>query len=254
MSLASLSPVLSVFLLSLVPLCSSDEQLTPARPLVFPDDKLISNNGVFALVFFSPTNSSRSVYIGIWYNNIPERLVVWVANRDNPITNPSCATLKVTNQSDLVLSDHEGRVYWTTANNITTITMGTAGEVPDSATLVNEGNLVLRSWNSTILWQSFDHPNDTLLPDMPLRMNYRTRFTQHLVSWKGPDNPSSGNFSLGGDVSSGIQIFIWEGSNVSILAQCGMERRDGLLVQAAQHPHCHSFDDRHKRRRHLRDV
>lgn len=211
MGLVSLSPVFSVFLLSLVRLCSSGEKLTPETPLIFPDDKLISNNGVFALGFFSPTNSSRSFYIGIWYNNIPERLVVWVANRDNPITTPSSATLKVTKQSDLVLSDHEGRVFWTTKNNITT--MGTAGEVP-SVTLVNEGNLVLRSWNGTILWQSFDHPTDTLLPGMPFRLNYRTRFTDRLVSWKSPDNPSSGNFSIGGDVSSGMQIFIWDGPNL----------------------------------------
>ncbi|TVU16233.1 hypothetical protein EJB05_39785 [Eragrostis curvula] len=32
---------------------------------------------------------------------------------------------------------------------------------------------------------------------------------------QGPEDPSTGDFSVGGDVSSGIQFFIWHGSNVS---------------------------------------
>ncbi|CAN6236361.1 unnamed protein product [Urochloa humidicola] len=206
--LASLSTLL--LLLSLVRLCVSGDQLVPAKPLFFPDDKLISNNGVFALGFFSPTNSSTRFYIGIWYNNITDRRIVWVANRDKPIRGPSSATLAVTNHSELVLSDSEGRVYWTTTtNNITAIDAGA------SATLLDEGNLVLRSSNGTLLWQSFHHPTDTILPGMPFRVNRRTRSSSdRLVSWKGPEDPSTGDFSLLGDVSSGIQYFIWHGSSL----------------------------------------
>ncbi|TVU16237.1 hypothetical protein EJB05_39789, partial [Eragrostis curvula] len=119
MDLASLST--SLFLLSLVSLCISDDQLEPAKPLVFPNDKLISNNGFFALGLFSPANSSSThFYLGIWYNNVPEHTVVWVANRDNPITISSAATLAVTNRSELVLSDPEGRIYWSTTSSVTT--------------------------------------------------------------------------------------------------------------------------------------
>ncbi|TVT98134.1 hypothetical protein EJB05_56586, partial [Eragrostis curvula] len=209
MDLASLST--SLFLLSLVSLCISDDQLEPAKPLVFPNDKLISNNGFFALGLFSPANSSSTrFYLGIWYNNVPEHTVVWVANRDNPITISSAATLAVTNRSELVLSDTEGRIYWTTTSSVTTT--GGAGAI---AALLNDGNLVLRSSEGAVLWQSFDHPTDTLLPGMPLRMNYRMHITQQLVSWKSPEDPSTGDFSVGGDVSSGIQFFIWHGSNIS---------------------------------------
>jgi hypothetical protein len=113
LGLASRSTVL--LLLSWVSLCISADQLSPAKPHIFPDGKLISNNGVFALGFFCPTNSSTRFYIGIWYNNDPERTVVWVANRDSPIATPSAsATLAVTNRSDLVLSDTQGHIYWTT--------------------------------------------------------------------------------------------------------------------------------------------
>ncbi|KAL6844007.1 hypothetical protein ACP4OV_025680 [Aristida adscensionis] len=210
--MASASLSILFLLSSLVSLCLCDDQITPAKPLSFPA-QLLSNNGVFALGFFSPTNSSTHFYIGIWYN-FPDRRVVWVANRDNPITTtPSSATLAVTDHSGLVLSDHEGRIYWTaaTASNITT--GGAGGAV---AVLLNEGNLVLRSKNDgTSLWQSFDHPTDTVLPGMPFRLNRRTRLTDRLVSWKGPEDPSSGEFSLAGDVGSGIQYFVWHGASLS---------------------------------------
>lgn len=218
--------VLLHILLFGVSLSVSDDLLAPAKPLIFPDEKLTSNDGVFALGFFSPNNSSstRFYYLGIWYDNVPEaeRRVVWVANRDNPITitgdnRNSTVTLAVTSRAGLVLADSEGRrVYWTTAGEDDDIAAGTGTGVPGeaSAALLNEGNLVLRSSNGTVLWQSFHHPTDTILPNMPLRVNHRTRFTDRLVSWKSSEDPSTGEFSVAGDVSSGIQYFIWHGSSV----------------------------------------
>ena len=105
-------------LLSLICVCKSDDRLTPAKPLS-AGNKLVSSGGVFALGFFSPTNSTTGAYVGIWYNNIPERTYVWVANRDNPITSGSPGKLVLTTSSDLVLLDSKGRTLWTTMNNIT---------------------------------------------------------------------------------------------------------------------------------------
>ncbi|CAM0148072.1 unnamed protein product [Urochloa decumbens] len=211
MGLASRSTTV-LLLLSWVSLCISVDQLTPTKPLTFPDDKLISNNGAFALGFFSPSNSSTRFYIGIWYNNnvVPERTIVWVANRDNPITTPSsAATLAVTNHSDLVLSDPQGHIYWRTTTNNTTAGGGTAAAA--MALLNDKGNLVLQSPEGATLWQSFDHPTDTILPGMPVWVNFRTRFTQSLVSWRSADDPSSGDFSLSADVGSGIQYVLKSG-------------------------------------------
>ncbi|KAK3141413.1 hypothetical protein QOZ80_4BG0333590 [Eleusine coracana subsp. coracana] len=211
MGLAS-SSTLSLFLLSLASFCISDDQLSPAKPLIFPDDKLISNNGFFALGLFSPTNSSTCFYLGIWYNNDPEHTVVWVANRDNPITTSSSSstTFAVTKRSEFILSDREGSIYWSTA-----FATGSTDAAGANATLLNEGNLVLRSSNGTILWQSFDHPTDIVLARMTRQMNYRTRSSTRLVSWKGPKDPSTGDFSLAGDVSSSIQFFVRHGSTIS---------------------------------------
>ncbi|WVZ87301.1 hypothetical protein U9M48_033958, partial [Paspalum notatum var. saurae] len=212
-SLLTLVPLL---LLSAVSLCvSDDQQLAPAKPLAFPDGKLVSNDGVFVLGFFSPTttsssNSSARFYLGIWYDNVPDRRVVWVANRDNPITgtapSSSSVALAVTSQSGLVLADSSGHVYWTTA--------GVAGASAATAALLNEGNLVVQSSNGTVLWQSFQHPTDTVLAGMPFRLNRRARFTDRLVSWTSPEDPSTGGYSLAGDLDSGIQYFIWNGSTV----------------------------------------
>jgi hypothetical protein len=99
--------------------CKSHDQLTHAKPLTH-GDVFISNGGGFALGFFSPTSSNASLYLGIWYNNIPgPRTIVWVANRDNPITNTSSPMLAITNSSDLVLSDSQGGTPWAVKNAIT---------------------------------------------------------------------------------------------------------------------------------------
>ncbi|VAH38409.1 unnamed protein product [Triticum turgidum subsp. durum] len=192
-------------LLSLICVCKSDDRLTPAKPLS-AGNKLVSSGGVFALGFFSPTNSTTGAYVGIWYNNIPERTYVWVANRDNPITNASPGKLVLTNNSDLVLSDSRGLALWTTKNNFTSGTTGT------SAVLLNSGNLVIRLPNGTDIWQSFQHPTDTVLPSMPLSLSANDGLYTRLIAWRGPDDPATSDYSMGGDSSSGLQIVIWNGT------------------------------------------
>ncbi|KAM3370562.1 hypothetical protein ACQJBY_018096 [Aegilops geniculata] len=83
-----MTPLPLFVLLLLICFCKSDDRLTPSKPLS-PGDKLVSNGGIFALGFFSLTNSTANSYIGIWYHHIPERTYVWVANRDNPIASSS---------------------------------------------------------------------------------------------------------------------------------------------------------------------
>ncbi|TVU10335.1 hypothetical protein EJB05_43859, partial [Eragrostis curvula] len=163
------------------------------------------------LGFFSLQSNSRpaKLYLGIWYNDIPGRTVVWVANREAPATNStsSAPALSLTNTSNLVLSDGDGRVLWTT-----NITSGTSSPTGLAAVLLNTGNLVVRSPNGTALWQSFDLPCDTFLPGMKIRIRYRTRTGDRLVSWKGPDDPSPGPYSYYGDPDTFLQIFVWNGT------------------------------------------
>lgn len=190
-------------LLLLSSFCKSDDQLAHTKPFS-PGNKLISKSGDFAMGFFSKTNSSHSLYLGIWYNNVPECTVVWVANRDSPTTAASSTILTITNTSDLVLTDPKG-LTWLTKNNITSGVTGVSG------VLLNTGNFVLRLPNGTDIWQSFYYPTDTVLPNMTAPLSSNNVHYKRLVAWRSPDDPSTGDYSLGSDSSSILQVFIWNG-------------------------------------------
>ncbi|KAK1609213.1 hypothetical protein QYE76_032886 [Lolium multiflorum] len=190
---------------------SSDSRLLPGKPLS-ATTTIISDDGTFAMGFFSRSNSSsgtKHYYVGIWYNNIPKDNVVWVANRAMPITDPSSATLALTNGSNLALSDTNGHLLWMT--NISTKSSSSPEATGGEATLDNSGNFILRS-SQGILWQSFDYPTDALLPGMKLRITHKTHALQRLISWRNPQDPSPGNFWYGADPDEFLQRFIWNGS------------------------------------------
>ncbi|KAF7004632.1 hypothetical protein CFC21_019835 [Triticum aestivum] len=208
-SLSSMTLRVIFTLLLLVCFCESDDRLTPAKPLL-PGDKLVSNNGIFALGFFSldPENSTAAnSYVGIWYHDIPERTYVWVANRDNPIGSGLSGELVLTNTSDLVLSDSEGHILWRTTNNVT------SGGDGAMALLLEAGNFVVQLQNFTQIWQSYDHPTDTILPSFKLWANYKTHTAVRLVAWKGPLDPSPGKFLLSRDPGTGLQILTFRGTS-----------------------------------------
>uniref|UniRef100_A0A0E0M487 non-specific serine/threonine protein kinase n=1 Tax=Oryza punctata TaxID=4537 RepID=A0A0E0M487_ORYPU len=210
----ALACILSVVFLLLPPPCASDDRLVPGKPLS-PGDTVVSDGGAFALGFFSPSNStSERMYLGIWYNDIPRRTVVWVADRETPVTNgtSSAPTLSLTNSSNLVLSDADGRVRWTTNLTGAADSHAAAAATSPAAVLLSNGNLVIRSPNGTVLWQSFEHPSDSFLPGMKLGVMYGTRAADRLVSWRGPDDPSPGSFSYGGDTDTFLQMFVWNGT------------------------------------------
>ncbi|KAB8097101.1 hypothetical protein EE612_025750 [Oryza sativa] len=196
---------MACFPLFIFSFCKCDDQLTQAKKL-YPGDVLVSQNGVFALGFFSPATSNQSLFLGIWYNNIPERTYVWIANRDKPITAPSSAMLAISNSSNFVLSDLEGHTFWTTMANI-----NTRGDRA-YAVLLGSGNLVLRLPDNTTAWQSFDHPTDTLLPNKKFFLRYKAQVAMRLVAWKGPNDPSTRDFSYHSDPRSNLQAFIWHGT------------------------------------------
>ncbi|KAK3129504.1 hypothetical protein QOZ80_6BG0480740 [Eleusine coracana subsp. coracana] len=200
-----------LLLVLLPPPCASEDRLVPGKALS-PGSTIVSDDGSFALGFFSPTNSTPGkLYLGIWYNDIPQLTVVWVANRETPATNStsSMPTLLLSNSSNLVLTNSDGRVLWQSFDAPSSSSAAT-GLV---AVLLNTGNLVIRSPNGTTVWQSFDHPTDTFLPGMKIGIRYKTRTGERrLVSWKGPDDPSLGPFSFGMDPATFLQTMIWNGT------------------------------------------
>nr|GMD96448.1 G-type lectin S-receptor-like serine/threonine-protein kinase At4g27290 [Ipomoea batatas] len=156
-------------------------------------DTIVSSGGIFQMGFFSPTDSQNR-YVGIWYNQIPDnRTVVWVANRDTPLTDTSSVVLKFINQSWLALVDAD--------NNATIWHTNTSRQVPNPvAKLLDSGNLVVTDGDIDIymdsLWQSFDHPTDTQLPGMILGANFITGLEVSLSAWKAENNPGRGEYEL----------------------------------------------------------
>ena len=62
------------------------------------------------------------------------------------------------------------------------------------------------------LWQSFDHPTDTLLPGMKLGRNFVTGLDKNLSSWKSLEDPAPGQFSLWIDPHGFPQLVLRYGS------------------------------------------
>ncbi|XP_074561805.1 receptor-like serine/threonine-protein kinase SD1-7 [Curcuma longa] len=150
---------------------------------------LISTGRVFQLGFFSPVNDSAIAYIGIRYHDHPpsENEVVWVANRNRSV-NASMASLHLTSDGNLILFEG-GRKVWST---------GTSAELNSARLqLLDSGNLQLIAGDSNrTLWQSFDHPCDSLLPGMKMGFDFRTNTPWQLVSWMNATDPSPGNYIL----------------------------------------------------------
>ncbi|KAJ0983588.1 hypothetical protein J5N97_011843 [Dioscorea zingiberensis] len=184
--------------------------LSPAADTIFPGKSLsggqtlISSAGNFELGFFKPGNS-QNYYVGIWYKNIARRTVVWVANRDKPLTDDTKSMLKISEDGNLVILNQFKLPVW--SSNVDPIVRNSI-----VAVLLDSGNLILRdeSDSSSVLWQSFDHPTDTWLPGAKLGFNKTTGQTISLASWRNSQDPAPGIFSLDMD-SNGISQFrlVW---------------------------------------------
>ncbi|XP_048558325.1 G-type lectin S-receptor-like serine/threonine-protein kinase At2g19130 [Triticum urartu] len=213
--------ILSLWLLFVhtTPWCSSsatasNDTLMAGQNLAF-GDKLVSRNGKFALGFFqfhpastisksshNTTSPSPSLwYLGIWFNKIPVLTTVWIANRDQPITNPNVnlTQLKISRDGNLVIVNHAANnesIVWSThiVNNRTHSSI----KATSSAVLLNSGNLVLKESRSSDLlaWQSFDYPTDVVLAGAKLGRNKVTSFTRQPISKKSLIDPGLGSYSI----------------------------------------------------------
>ncbi|KAJ1384540.1 putative serine/threonine-protein kinase [Sesbania bispinosa] len=152
---------------------------------------------------FFPVGENAYTF-AIWFTqshrNLHRATVVWMANRDQPV-NGKRSTLSLLKTGNLVLTDAGQSNVWST---------NTVSSKPLELILYDTGNLILREQNITgsVLWQSFDFPTDTLLPDQSL-----TRFMK-LVSCRSNGNYSSGFYKLFFD-NDNIFRLLYEGPQVS---------------------------------------
>nr|XP_043615913.1 G-type lectin S-receptor-like serine/threonine-protein kinase At4g27290 [Erigeron canadensis] len=160
----------------------------------FTDGETITSlNERYELGFFSP-GSSENRYLGIWFKNITPLTVIWVANRETPLKD-RFGMVKLGNLGNMSLVDGGGTVVWTSNSSASSTTA-----VKPIAKLWSSGNLVIMSEDSrdeeNHIWQSFDYPGDTIVSGIKLGKNLVTGREIYLTSWKNPDDPSPGEYSM----------------------------------------------------------
>ncbi|KAK2987263.1 hypothetical protein RJ640_017566 [Escallonia rubra] len=181
-------------------LATALDTITPAQALTH-NQTIISSGEVFELGFFSPGNSRW--YVGIWYKNTPNKTIIWVANRDHPLTRPS-GILHIAINGNIVLSDQTSNTLLWSSN--TTQAFNTVAQLLDS------GNFVLRREDDEVsedyLWQSFDYPTDTLLPGMKLGWDSKTGLNRYLTSWRSSNDPATGDYTFKLDTQGFPEVFL----------------------------------------------
>nr|CAB3494151.1 unnamed protein product [Digitaria exilis] len=195
---------------------ATTDTVTPATPLAGNRTLVSAGRGKFVLGFFSPDpDDPERTYLGIWFNNIPSRTVVWVANRGSPLLGSvSDAALHILANGSLAIVDtttNDAMAVWSTPPPPATTTTTSSSNA--TAQLMENGNLVLRVPGSGVVWQSFDYPTDTLLPGMKLGIDYHTGLDRHMTSWLSTGDPSQGEYTFRLDPRGSPELFLYRWSS-----------------------------------------
>ncbi|CAN1775120.1 G-type lectin S-receptor-like serine/threonine-protein kinase At4g27290 [Linum perenne] len=183
--------------------CIAQDTSNPDHPLR-DGNSLISAGGRFEFGFFSPMRS-RNRFLDIWYKNITPQTVVWVANREVPITE-RVGVFNITSQGNLTLVDATLTLVWSSNSS--------RSLQSPVVKLLDSGNLVVKDGTDdnpeNYLWQSFDYPCDTLLPGM--KTGIVNGQDKPLISWKSTEDPGKGEFSLQIDSQGYPQGYVKKGN------------------------------------------
>ncbi|GMI90364.1 hypothetical protein like AT5G24080 [Hibiscus trionum] len=177
------SPCCFLLLFTLLPFSSTAQSYsnrTLGSSLVAQDDYSAwasSPSGDFTFGFQKIGNDG--FLLAIWFGKIPEKTIVWSANRNDLVQKGS--KVELTTDGRLVLWDQRGRQIWAAVS---------ANPGVSHAAMLDTGNLVLASQDSRVLWQSFDYPTDTILPTQAMNLEKQViaRYTEM--------NYSSGRFKF----------------------------------------------------------
>uniref|UniRef100_A0A7N0UL12 Bulb-type lectin domain-containing protein n=1 Tax=Kalanchoe fedtschenkoi TaxID=63787 RepID=A0A7N0UL12_KALFE len=125
------------------------------------------------LGFFSP-EGSINLYVGIWYN-LPQTQVIWVANREKPLTDSS-GVLRLSEQGNVVVMNGRNETLW--SSNVS------SSSAESTVQLLDSGNLVF-----------IEHLGNTFFQKSKL-INYpKIGEKMYLTSWLTEFDPSHGNFT-----------------------------------------------------------
>ncbi|KMZ70050.1 S-locus receptor kinase (SRK) [Zostera marina] len=183
-------------------------------------ETLVSESGIFVLGFFNGNKiniegrTTKTMYLGLWYNFSTDT-VVWVANRENPITKSftalqlnekGCLNILQSKTPNMINGSNDVDIVWSSNSRI--LVANTKFMNQPVAKLSNSGNLRVTNGGG-LIWQSFDYPTDTYLPGMKLGFDKITKKEWFLTSWKQPGDPSRGDFMFKIDTGGSKQYFLF---------------------------------------------
>ncbi|KAG8043130.1 hypothetical protein GUJ93_ZPchr0586g11360 [Zizania palustris] len=171
-------PLFLLFLQLLVLVCSSSAQaqnisLGTSLTTQGPNKAWLSPSGDFAFGFRPIEDNSSFYLLAVWFDKISDKTVVWYAKtveqEPQPIQVPSGSSLLLTSTGVLSLRDPTGREYGIQAQLVHPMLACSTREI-----------LWLRLQGSSISWETFKNPTDTILisqvlsPGMALRSRLLT--------------------------------------------------------------------------------
>ncbi|KAL3514440.1 hypothetical protein ACH5RR_027157 [Cinchona calisaya] len=172
--------------------------LSKGSSLTIQDVLISSPNPTFSAGFLNVGGNAYS--FAIWFTEPLNGnfTTVWMANRDQPV-NGKHTKFSLQNSGNLLLTD---------AGQINIWTSNTKSNSSVQLEFYENGNLVLSTSEGENLWQSFDFPTNTLLPDQLFTRN------TILVSSRSKTNHSSGFYKLYFD-GDGILRLRYEGPEIT---------------------------------------
>lgn len=154
---------------------------------------LQSRNGNFEAQVYKPGTQQTRLYLSVLH--VPTGTVVWTANRNEPM--PDRESRVNLTPEGLTVGYSNGDVLWSTPSFKSNVS---------SLRLLDTGNLMLLDMTNNTLWQSFDHPTDTLISGQLLPAGL------YLSSSVASDSDlSQGDYRL--DVTSNDALLNWMGSS-----------------------------------------
>ncbi|KAF8659036.1 hypothetical protein HU200_058881 [Digitaria exilis] len=205
-------PFLAVLLLvvllqqaSLLPLAMAQTTNLTVGDTLSPPGYITSPSGSFTFGFRAHDTDPAKFILATWFRfgdsssgPPPPQSVVWFAKESPMGATPNATSrsiLSITNDGQLTLSDGSNKyhVLWTTSSTSTS-----RGSV---LTLTDSGNArFLGDDDHTVLWESFSHPTDTLLPGQT--------FQGMLFSKRADTEFTTGRFSLAAQDDGNVVLYI----------------------------------------------
>ncbi|XP_066364302.1 G-type lectin S-receptor-like serine/threonine-protein kinase At1g34300 [Miscanthus floridulus] len=156
-----------------------------------------SPNNTFSLGFTAPASSPSLFVAAISYaGGVP----VWSAGAGAAVD--SGGSLRLSSNGDLQLVNGSGAVLWSS---------NTGGQNVSAAAVQESGNLVLKDSRGATLWQSFDHPTDTVV----MSQNFTSGMNLTSGSYVFSVDKGTGNLTLRWTSTATTVTYFNKGYNTS---------------------------------------